>query len=293
MDRPTSDAPALVESRPLTAAPRHELSVADVVAQVEKIQLVVRAVMKEGVHYGIIPGTGDKPTLYKAGAEKLCLTFRLDPQYEVLPESVRRDDYILYVVRCVLYHIPTGERVASGFGSCNSREAKYRYRFVPTQERPPRAEADRLKAQRLGRWQKAGDAWVWHRRVDHDNPADLDNTLLKIASKRALVAAVLNGTAASDLFTQDVEDLADLPRGGPAPHRPAAAPPPVAGAAPAATLAQRARILDLYDALGLDADAQCEDLARLTGRRSTGLLTFEEAEGVLADLAARGAAARA
>jgi hypothetical protein len=287
METPTSDVPALAEPRPLSAVPRHELSVEDVVAQVEKIQLVMNAVMKEGVHYGVIPGTGNKPTLYKAGAEKLCLTFRLDPQYEVLPDSVRRDDYILYVVRCVLYHIPTGERIASGVGSCNSREAKYRYRFAPTDEKPGKAEAERLKALKLGRWQKVGDSWVWHRRVEHDNPADLDNTLLKIATKRALVAAVLNGTAASDFFTQDLEELPGLSRG-------AAPGAENAGRrAPGATTAQRLRILDLYEALGLDADAQCEDLARLTGKRSTGLLTSEEADRVLADLAARAAPARA
>ena len=33
------------------------------------------------------------------------------------------------------------------------------------------------------------------------------NTVLKMADKRALVAAVLNGTGASDVFTQDVEDV--------------------------------------------------------------------------------------
>lgn len=44
-------------------------------------------------------------------------------------------------------------------------------------------------------------------RVEHDNPADYYNTCLKMAKKRALVDAILTATAASDIFTQDVEDM--------------------------------------------------------------------------------------
>src|SRR5208282_1157277 len=36
---------------------------------------------------------------------------------------------------------------------------------------------------------------------------DLENTILKMACKRAHVAMTLNVTAASDIFTQDIEDL--------------------------------------------------------------------------------------
>jgi hypothetical protein len=38
-------------------------------------------------------------------------------------------------------------------------------------------------------------------------PADLANTALKMACKRAKIAMVLNVTAASDMFSQDLEDL--------------------------------------------------------------------------------------
>jgi hypothetical protein len=36
---------------------------------------------------------------------------------------------------------------------------------------------------------------------------DIENTILKMACKRAHVAMTLNVTAASDIFTQDIEDL--------------------------------------------------------------------------------------
>lgn len=43
-------------------------------------------------------------------------------------------------------------------------------------------------------------------RVEHDNPADYYNTCLKMGKKRAFVDALLTCTAASDIFTQDIED---------------------------------------------------------------------------------------
>ena len=44
------------------------------------------------------------------------------------------------------------------------------------------------------------------------------NTVLKMAKKRALVDAVLTATAASDIFTQDLEDIsANLAASMPAP----------------------------------------------------------------------------
>jgi hypothetical protein len=47
--------------------------------QVALIQNVMRSVMKDGEHFGKIPGCGEKPSLLKPGAEKLCFTFRMDP----------------------------------------------------------------------------------------------------------------------------------------------------------------------------------------------------------------------
>ena len=42
------------------------------------------------------------------------------------------------------------------------------------------------------------------------NPYDVRNTLEKMSEKRSMVAAVLIGTAASDIFTQDLEDMGYL-----------------------------------------------------------------------------------
>jgi hypothetical protein len=55
--------------------------VTEIRQRIQAVQEVMRGVMKEGTHFGTIPGT-PKPSLWKAGAEVLCLTFRLAPILE-------------------------------------------------------------------------------------------------------------------------------------------------------------------------------------------------------------------
>lgn len=182
-----------------------EWTIEQLIDQTVKIQQAMKAVMKEGEHYGVIPGT-NKPTLLKPGAEKLCLLFRFDPEYQTVSQ-IEEDELVSYTVICTLFHIPTGNRIASGVGQCNSHEKKYRYTWEPTEDKPTKAQAAAMKAAGQGGWRKVGLEWIWHLKADNKFALDYANTILKMAAKRALVAAVLNATAASDLFTQDLEDL--------------------------------------------------------------------------------------
>lgn len=205
------------------AAPRHELSVADLVDQLAKVKQVMKDVMKDSVHYGTIPGT-EKPCLYQPGAQTLCLLFRLDPQFE----SVQTFDgrHLTVKSKCTLYHIATGERRGSGEGSCSTREVKYAYRKA--NRACPACGVEAIikgKDEYGGGWlcfkkkdgcgakYRDGDPKIESQaagRVDNEDIADSYNTVLKISNKRALTAAVLNVTAASDTFTQDLEDLQGL-----------------------------------------------------------------------------------
>lgn len=211
------------EPPPAQIAP---LAASDLVAQVHLIQEVMRAVMKDGGHYGKIPGCGDKPTLLKPGAEKLAMTFRLAPEFEILERDLG-NWHREYRVDVKLYTIPDHIFVGSGTGSCSTLEAKYRFRTGPVEltGRPVPKEywdlrkTDAPKAQELigGRGfttKKNPDTGGWEiaiagEKVEHDNPADYYNTVLKMAKKRGLVDAVLTSTAASDIFTQDVEDMVE------------------------------------------------------------------------------------
>lgn len=221
----TADMPPVTRlMQPTTIREDHEWTPARLLEQTTKIQECMKLVMKRDEHYGIIPGTGTadrpaKPTLLKPGAEKLCLLFRLDPEYEIL-QSMEAPERVSYMVRCTLYHIPTGSRVASGLGSCNSREDKY---LRPAPKKCPHCSKETIFKSKHDEggwycWAKkggcgaqfvAGDPAIEQQDSGLKDPADLCNTILKMGCKRALVAAVLNATAASDFFTQDLDDLTE------------------------------------------------------------------------------------
>lgn len=200
-----------------------ELSVDDIIAKVAKVRQVAENVMKEDVHFGTIPGT-PKPTLYKPGGEILCLTFRLSPKYDGERSPIDLGNgHREYIIRCDLYHIHTGAFFGSGIGSCSTLESKYRYRPGPkesTGQPVPHDYWDRRKTDPQGALQSIGGKghtvgkdedgkWVIMRQgeaIENPNIADCYNTVLKIAGKRAFLDAVLKATAASEVYTQDLED---------------------------------------------------------------------------------------
>lgn len=214
--------------------PKFVVTVDEAVARHDERIDYMRRVLKEGVHYGKIPGTGDKAALFKPGAESLCadMGLRPDPINDGAPildfdgRDHNGEPFIYYQRKVNLYrlHPVTGDRVwvGAGSGSCTSWEDKYRWRTsVRTCPECGKAAIIKGKAEYGGGWicfrkkdgcgakfpdgavsitsQQAG-------RVANDRIADLANTILKMADKRALVAAVLNTTGVSDLFTQDLED---------------------------------------------------------------------------------------
>jgi hypothetical protein len=192
---------------------------------VELIQEILKGVMKKGEHYDVIPGCGEKKVLLKSGAEKLSLTFRLAPKYEV-EEVDMGGGHRNFKVRCSLYHIGTGAFIGEGIGSCSTLESKYRYRKAE-QTCPECGKPTIIKGKKDygGGWlcfQKKGgcgakfedgDPRIENQnmgRVEYEDPADYWNTCLKMGKKRAHVDAILTATAASDIFTQDIDDSPEL-----------------------------------------------------------------------------------
>ncbi len=199
------------------------MTIEGVIRQVNLIQEVMSRVMKDGEHYGVIPGT-DKPTLYKPGAEKICTTFRLAPSYEIKRTDMA-NGHREYEIISTLTHIPSGQIFGQGVGSCSTMESKYRFRKAE-QTCPDCGKNAIIKGKKQygGGWLcfkkkdgcgakfKDGDPVIENQemgRIEYDNPADYYNTVLKIGKKRAHVDVVLTATAASDIFTQDLEDLTD------------------------------------------------------------------------------------
>jgi len=177
------------------------LTAKDIQANVNLIQEVMKQVMKPDVHYGTIPGCGDKPALFKAGAEKLAATFRLS--VDPVVEDLSTPDVVRYRVRVNLI-ASNGSIVGSGIGECSSNETKYKWRAATCEgEFNATPENKRRETWKRG-WNGKPDYQIKQVRTE---PADNANTVLKMAKKRGLVDVVLTSTAASDLFTQDIEDL--------------------------------------------------------------------------------------
>jgi hypothetical protein len=203
-----------------------EMSVDEAVARFRKIEELAARVLHEAKEegtgdYGVVPGTKRK-VLFKSGAEKLCTVFRLGAFYSA--ETVEREGkdagHVTYTVRCTLKHQPTGAEVGSALGLCSSLESKYRYRMAGRV--CPECSAEAIikgREEYGGGWLcfkkrggcgakfRDGDAAIEGQEVGKiENPdiADVENTVLKMAEKRAHVAATLNALAISSLFTQDI-----------------------------------------------------------------------------------------
>jgi hypothetical protein len=179
-------------------------------SHVNRIQEVMTAVFIENVHFGTIPGTGDKRSLYKPGAEVICMTFRIAPRFRV--EDLSTTDEIRYRVTCEGVHQTTGTVLGEGVGEASTGEEKYKWRAAVVQAEWEDTPVDR---RRLKYKKSDGRDGKDHYTISQirTEPADLANTVLKMACKRALVAMCLVTTAASDCFTQDLEDLPEELRG--------------------------------------------------------------------------------
>jgi hypothetical protein len=218
----TADNPEVIQSRFLPV-----MSIQTAVQRFKQIQEVVSLLMIEGEHFGTIPGA-KKPSLWKPGAEVLGSLFGMVPRYEALAtiedwsgEHHGGEAFFFYRVRCSLYR---GDYLmGEGEGSCNSWESKYRTRNAE-RECPQCGKSSIIKgkAEYGGGYicfaKKGGcgakfaenDPAIGEQRVGKvANPEifDLVNTVLKMANKRAQIAATLNATGASRFFTQDIEDI--------------------------------------------------------------------------------------
>lgn len=188
---------------------KRELTAVEVRTHVNLIQEVMQAVMKKDTHYGVIPGC-KLPSLYKAGSEVLLTTFRVAVDPEI--EDLSTPDEIRYRVKARGIHQTTGTIVGAGIGECSTSEDKYKWRKAVCDDEfnaTPETKR-RVKYQKggyvNGSYNKNAILTVKQVRTE---PADLANTVLKMAKKRAQIDLTLTATAASDIFTQDIEDLPD------------------------------------------------------------------------------------
>lgn len=157
-----------VQQKPALKAPVRNSRAKAKAAPLTDIEAIVAEHLRVGVDYNVIPGFATrKPALLKSGAEVLCSVFGFTTQSEVINREMELKQGF------ALYEVKTtvldseGHIRATGLGSCNSQEKKF------------------LKQGFAGSL----------------------NTILKMARKRSFVDAILSATAASRIFTQDIEEL--------------------------------------------------------------------------------------
>lgn len=188
-------------------ASNEPLDYQDIRKNAELVKELVKKVLIKDIDYGTIPGCGDKKCLFKPGAEKIALMFKIGAFPTV--QDMSEVDVIKYVVKTSIIHIPTGRELGVGLGAASTDEEKYKWRkavckeeFESTDERYRRVKWFR------GKYDIKTRSYGTNYTVEQvrTNPADQNNTILKMAKKRSFLDAVISTTAASDLLTQDLEE---------------------------------------------------------------------------------------
>lgn len=138
--------------------------------ELEKINVfstVINKTLVSGTDYATIPHTSSKPTLLKSGAEKIFTLLRLVSKYEIISKVEDYDKGFFAYKIKCTLYNSSGQIKTEGLGAANTRESRYIRQ----------------------------DAFT------------LQNTVLKMAKKRAQVDAALTVSALSSMFTQDLDDV--------------------------------------------------------------------------------------
>ena len=161
-------------------------------------QMMIRAyqtIMIKSQDYGLVQGCGDRPMLFKAGAEKAANLFGLSIQVKLEKEVEDWDkEFFSYTYKAV---IRDRERniVAECVGNCNSKEKKYRYRWIPEKFATPQQKTDAIQRKENTKYKGSFDI-----QVKNPDICDQVNTIMKMAQKRAIVGGVLIATNSSAFF---------------------------------------------------------------------------------------------
>ena len=77
MDEQQNNLPAVNVSHDLTPQVKLYTPVTETLERLDMVRELRQKAMKSDVHFGIIPGTNDKPALWQAGADMLRMMFNL------------------------------------------------------------------------------------------------------------------------------------------------------------------------------------------------------------------------
>jgi hypothetical protein len=138
---------------------------------------------------------GAKPALNQDGIHNLMSLYECYVDEPTIYE-LREDGFYTCRATVKLLSFRTGQPMGAGTGSCSTRESKYAYRWVSKSRLPKGTDAASLRQQE--RQGKSGAYVVY--RLDNEDLADVEATVLQMAVKRAKSAAVKALPLVSEMF---------------------------------------------------------------------------------------------
>lgn len=154
--------------------------VARIQADIALADALVEKVLEPGIDYGLHPGTRSQ-ALKDPGAATIINAFNCYPKAEVLFREVT-DVKISYVFDVALISREDGLTKCTGTGACTTMETRYGYRWVTDPEAYGFDRASLKTRSRDGRQLY---------RITNPDWSELENTILKMARKRAEVDAAM------------------------------------------------------------------------------------------------------
>lgn len=164
----------------------------------ERLLQFVKSHLREGTHFGLIPGTREK-SLWQPGADRILDIMGIRPRYEI---SETHGDgiehpHVRVTAQCIGEAVDPNTQqmiaVAHGVGACSTWERKYRYRTA---------------------WQETGAGRRVKQKIDNPDPYDQYHTIVIMACKRAKVATAKSIGPLSGMFTQDLDEDVELAKTG-------------------------------------------------------------------------------
>ncbi len=177
---------------------------------------LIKGALERKRDYGLVPGT-DREVLFKAGAERLCVAFGCYPVYEIIEKEIDHDRIVEWTstkwakAQSKPAESVIQEMIAAGTGRFRKDDGGFRWYERQDQHGTSRGlyryivRCKIMRRDGITVGEAIGSASTLETKYVR-SPRDAENTVLKMAEKRAHVGATLNAFGLSDRFTQDVDD---------------------------------------------------------------------------------------